>query len=706
MDAPLRPQEGAVSAGPDSLQQPAPSSQPTVPGSPSGVVPASAPAVPAVSPPPASDASAPAVPAALERHRVHHSYIWLGGIKSAVTVLIALLVSFGSSIISVVAGQGASEMADLAAAVGMGAVVAAVVGGACLLGAIVVGIATLCQWWAYRHLYFTLDGEEFTLYSGIFNKKQAHVPYARIQSLDQKATLLQRVFGVCDVSIDTAGGASNKAVVVPCVTKSQAEWLRRELFARKSAAEQESGRASSPAPAAPVVGGQPAASAVPGNILDAPASLWDDARGAFAGARVDTGRVSYEYGLTNGELLLTGFSNNTGFVLVLLGVIGALASMVSSLFDVFQPDDALVKGAGRLLENALSNGGVAAVGVVTFLGACLVLWLLSAIGTCVSYGGFKARRRDSRIEVEYGLLQHQLQGVDIDRVQSVVIRQSFVRRLLGFCEVSLGKIDSLGDQADASQKNKGLADHGVIIHPFVRTSRVPDILAGMVPEFADVPTDLCPVAPVALRRALIRRCLLQGGGLWCLLAGVALFIATSVWQPALAASPDVESALVLAVLTFSTNVLLVAGVVLLVVDAVGAVLWARESSFGYNRSFFQVSNGGLSRETVTVPRKKIQFGFTKTNPFQRRARTATINAATAAGLGTKLVLIDAAEQDAEAWLRWLEPRVPNDAAKPAPLVQEPAPIASPAPAAAPASFGPAAPASHSDSTRPHQEDRL
>ncbi len=680
MDAPLRPQEGAASAGPDSLQQPAPCPQAAASSPPSGVLPASA-------------------SAALERHQVHHSYIWLGGIKSAVTVLIALLVSFGSSIVSIVASEGASGAADLAAVMGMGAVVAAIVGGACLLGAVVVGIAMLCHWWSYRHLYFTLDGEEFTLYSGIFNKKQAHVPYVRIQSLDQKATLLQRVFGVCDVSIDTAGGASNKAVVVPCVTKSQAEWLRRELFARKSAAEQAGGVASPPAPAAPVVPGQPAAAA-PGNILDAPASLWDDARGAFAGERVDTGRVSYEYGLTNGELLLTGFSNNTGFVLVVLGVIGALASMASSLFDVFQPDDALVKGAGRLLEDALSNGGVAAVGVVTFLGACLVLWLLSAIGTCVSYGGFKARRRDSRIEVEYGLLQHQLQGVDIDRVQSVVIRQSFVRRLLGFCEVSLGKIDSLGDQTDASQKNKGLADHGVIIHPFVRTSRVPEILAGMVPEFADVPTELCPVAPVALRRALIRRCLLQGGGLWCLLAGAALLVATGVWQPALAASPDAESALVLAALTFSTNVLLVAGVVLLVVDAVGAVLWARESSFGYNRSFFQVSNGGLSRETVTVPRKKIQFGFTKTNPFQRRAHTATVNAATAAGLGTKLVLVDAAEQDAEAWLRWLEPRVPNDAAKPAPFAQEPVPA--PAASSAPA----AVPAPRFDTVRPHQEDRL
>ena len=56
-------------------------------------------------------------------------------------------------------------------------------------------------------------------------------------------------------------------------------------------------------------------------------------------------------------------------------------------------------------------------------------------------------------------------------------------------------------------------------------------------------------------------------------------------------------------------------VVLLVLDAVGAVLWFRGSGFAYNERFMQVSNGGFARETISFPRKKIQFGYTKTNPF-------------------------------------------------------------------------------------------
>ena len=78
--------------------------------------------------------------------------------------------------------------------------------------------------------------------------------------------------------------------------------------------------------------------------------------------------------------------------------------------------------------------------------------------------------------------------------------------------------------------------------------------------------------------------------------------------------------------------------------------------FAYNHRFMQVSNGGLSRETVSFPRQKIQFGCTKSNPLQRRAGTDTLLATTAAGSGgTTTTLIDASHADAMAWLDWLKP---------------------------------------------------
>lgn len=590
-------------------------------------------------------------PRELQKHHVHHSYIWLGSLRTAFMLLVVVAFSSFSAIIGAISDGEVITRGDIPTLV-------------LIIGAVIVGIVVLValiavyQVISYKHLYYELGPEEFNLYSGILNKKRVHVPYQRIQSVDQRATLIQRIFGVCSVSIDTAGGASNKAVMVPYVQKTQAEELRRELFARKQyVVAVQNGAASEAEAAAAAVA--VAAGAVPqgvheaanANVLDAPAEIWQDVRGVFGGAAVDTGRVTYEYGMSNKELIFTGLSNNTAFFVVVIGIVGAVAQfmgeMAPLLSGTMEPLVGNVVGASV----QLFGGNLIAVGVAAFVGASLVLWLLSAIGACISYGGFRACRRDNRIEVEHGLLQHRFQGVDVDRVQSVVVKQSFIRRLLGYCELSLGKIDAAAEGSDDQQKS--LNQQGLVIHPFVKMTRVPEILAGIIPEFADVPTDNIPVAPVGLRRAIIRRCLIQGTGFW-----LAVLVAVGQIAVNVLANPAVpDEAMTLFFVNNGALFGYALAVVLLILDAVGAVLWFRGSGFAYNERFMQVSNGGFARETISFPRKKIQFGYTKTNPFQRNAGTATVSARTAAGIGgTTIRLIDAREDDARAWLAWLKPR--------------------------------------------------
>ena len=538
--------------------------------------------------------------------------------------------------------------------------------GAIVLGLVlIIGLVALFQWLSYKHLYYIIGPEEFNLYSGIFNKKRVHVPYQRIQSVDQRASLLQRVFGVCTVSIDTAGGSNNKAVQVPYVQKSQAEQLRTELFARKQyATAVQEGMAPQEAAVAvaaasgvvlPQAGaaGQAAvagsAGQAPHNVLDAPAEIWTDVRGVFGGSAVDTGKVTYEYGLTNKELLFTGLSNNTAFVLVILGILGGAAQFASQMAPVLTGMVDPLVGQFMLLSGQLFGGNLVAAGVALVLVIAAVMWLLSIVGSAISFGGFRACRRDNRIEVERGLLQHQFQGVSVDRVQSVIVKQSFIRRLLGYCELSLGKIDAAAESSAEQQKS---LSQGLVVHPFVKMSRVPEILAGLVPEFAGVPVESTPVAPVALRRALIRRGIIQGTGLW-----LAVIIAIGQLCSNAFIVPDGDGVIALFYINTGAFIGYALCLVLFVLDLVGAVLWFRGSGFAYNEHFMQVSNGGFARETVSFPRKKIQFGYTKTNPFQRRARTATVSARTAAGVGgTTIRLIDVCEEDARSWLDWLKPR--------------------------------------------------
>ena len=683
---------------------PAPSA--SAPGVPAPAAPVAAASVAAAQQPAPSSAPpvqqpAPAAPAEPEHHQVHHSYIWLGSLRVFGIVVAAVVISQIASIASVIGSLSEGVGDDL-----LGALIAV---GVTVAGLVVLAVAIVVyQLVSYKHLYFTLGSREFTLYQGVLNKKRTHVPYQRVQSVDQNASLLQRIFGVCTVSIDTAGGSSNKAVQVPYITRQEAEWLRRELFGRKrllaqgvedtsatmaqltaSFAAASAGTAAAgaaPAPGVPVYAGasapaapQAAAASTPGasaafsapaapataspvpagNILDVGDDLWREFGGVFAGADLDTGTVSYEYGLTNKELVLAGLSNNTAFVLVILGIIGVFTQVGDVVFGLFPgTEDQVIGGIAAQAAHPF-DGGFIIWFILAFVVAAAVLWVLSGISSCINYGGFAARRRESRIEVEHGLLKHTFQGIDIDRVQSVIIKQGFVRRCIGYCEISLGKIDAASSDGDEQQAQS--LKQGVVIHPFVKLDRVPEILAGIIPEYSDVPREVRPLPPCALRRGLIRRCLWQGDGFWLAVFVALVQIGFNLMGPfSIMHVFDIslgQADQVLGIVNTGALVLYAVAVALLVLNVVGTVLWYRESSFAFNLRFMQITSGGFSRETTSFPRQKIQYAFTSTNPFQRAAHVTTISARTAAGVGGHTVkLRDVREEDADAWLAWVKPR--------------------------------------------------
>lgn len=598
----------------------------------------------------------------LPAYHVHHSYIWLGTIRAVLAVLFVVLITSFSSVMAVVDEIGYA---------GIG-IVGVMLGGSGALFLIFVGLVVLVHVLAYKRLYFTLGANEFSLYSGIITKKRVHVPYDRVQSVDARASLIQRIFGVRNVFIDTAGGASNKAVLVPYVTQAQATWLTAELYARKrqvlqpqaavAPASQQAAvsQAAQPAAAPMSQAGQPAAQQ-PANVLDYGKQAWDEVGGVFAGMPMQDMTPSFEYGLTNKQLFLSGLSNNSSFVLLVVGFLAAVGQFID-FADLAFPDQA--DQAGQAFNDLVAHSAdplvgmsitLSIVGIVVLLA---IVWLLSGVGQCISYGGFRARRVGDRVEVERGLLQHTRQSISIQRVQAVVVKQSVIRRLIGYCEVSLDKIDAqMGDES--SQKNN-LNTSGVVVHPFCKLADVPAILQGLVPEYAGIPHDRTPVAPVALRRALIRRCIIQGGGFWLAVVVALLQVVMNVLlapEMGLTSNAASEDAVFLGWANAICAGLYLVAVVIFALEIVSAVKWARESGFAVNRQFMKVVNGGLSREERSFLRTKIQYGFTRTNPFQRMARVATINARTAAGIGgTTVTLWDVTEDDACEWLNWVKPR--------------------------------------------------
>ncbi len=649
-----------------------------------------------------------------QRHKLHHSYIWLSAVRSLPYVLIALVVSIGPAAGSLIEDLGNIDANNMGLPIIFGATVLFLL----ILEGIIIGAAAI----GYRYRWYEFGVSEFSSYWGIFNKNRSHIPYQRIQSVNEKMSLLQRIVGVCTVTVETAGGENNKALVIPYVEKSAAERIRREVFMRKSlmasgltpqeadermqalvAQERMQAEGSFATANAPVgLNGFSGAVGIPGapippwelqaqqqavlqqtqqmpqgvpqqiqqgafpqsqqgaspttNVLDMPADVMDDMRGIFAHAEVDTGKVTCEFGLSNKELLLSALSSKTSFAFVLLGVISALATLLGGLVDarIISSSEAVYSAAWQAMSSSFGM-----LFLLFILGILLVLWLISVGSSCLTYAGFRSRRRGNRIEVERGLITHVFSGMDVERIQSIHIHQSFFQRLLKCCSVAYGRVGAMEENGNSDGANSSEADK-LVVHPFLPLSRVQEVIEGLTPEYRSLPQPTRHVDKKALRRALTRRVVWQGLGFWLLVVLVCTWVVLGIFVSSELSQEVFSGMTLLQVMLLITGIVGALIVEIAVFEAINAVLWYRLAAMGWDRFGFTIVNGGFSTDSVTIPRTKIQAALIRTNPLQRHAKVASVIVNTAAGVGsTRHRLIDVSRGDAEEWLTWACPRGGN-----------------------------------------------
>ena len=562
------------------------------------------------------------------RHSLHHCYIWLGALRAAP---ITFICGFSSL-------PGLTKLAEALGFVSIDAFFVAVLlllAVTVLICGVVMGVRAL----TYRYAWYEFDETEFSFYSGILNKHRTHVPYSKIQSVNERASLLQRFAGVCTVNVDTAGGANNKALVVSYVERSAAEYLRRELFRRKHI-EGEGDR---------VVAAAPGSLAGQGNVLDVAAAVMDDMRGVFAKDAVDTGVVVCEYRLGNKELLLSALCGRASFGLALATVMAALVVTATLAILAVLVDSATFFAATGVPKSDL----MLACGMTGFfLLLCLTMtWVAYLVGVCLSYAGFQARRRGSRIEVERGLITHVFNGIDVDRIQSVHIHQTFFQRLMRCCSVSYGRVGVASGEESSGSSSQPETDK-LVVHPFLPIDEAWGVVQNLTPEYAHAPEASTPMPKVALRRAITRRAVLKGVGFWLAVCLLLLCVAAFA-ADATAARGNAQFG-GLAAATLMPGLLLC--IAIAAIEVVGAFLWHRRSAFGFDSSGTIVVNGGYSTDTVIVPRRKMQYACLCANPLQRHAGVATVLVRTAAGVrGCDERLIDVPIAEASDWLDWAQP---------------------------------------------------
>lgn len=328
-----------------------------------------------------------------------------------------------------------------------------------ILGAIVVTtlVGRVLDW---RQRRYAFDGSELRVHSGIVGRSLRTLDVARIQQIEIRRGLIQRLLGLAVVRVETAGSASEPEVELRVVSEANAIALRTAVRAAKA-------RIQPSSDALPQIAGE----ASPGSgaaesretILTVPAS--HIVLASITGARL---------------LVLPAF---VAAGLQLLGeVVARLESWVI----------ARLTEMGELTEPMLSSGPDWYWVLPLVLVMSGMLLGTAAVFGLIRDGGFTVERVDGDLHVSRGLLSTRESLIPLSRVQLVSIRANWIRRLLGFATI---EIRSAGGSVGSG---------GSVSIPLVPVARIDGLLGEILTGMDGIPA-LSAHPPAARRRRVVRR---------------------------------------------------------------------------------------------------------------------------------------------------------------------------------------------------------
>ena len=235
----------------------------------------------------------------------------------------------------------------------------------------------------YQYLYwknynFYFEGGDLKIESGVITKNKLDIPVRRIQDIDVKRGIFQRIFSIAQVNIKTAGGDVSKASL-KYLEEDQAEEVRQELRDLKNRREKDSEKDQSTEEASE------------------PEKFYQ------------IGDSLVTYSLLTGaprSILLGAF-----FVIVAIGVSGFFATSA--------------------VEMALYSTGL----IITAVILSVLLYIAGALSKYIQYYDFHVDRRRDVFEYERGMINKEGGSLPQEKIQKLEVTENFLMRYMGYASL-------------------------------------------------------------------------------------------------------------------------------------------------------------------------------------------------------------------------------------------------------------------------------
>lgn len=401
-------------------------------------------------------------------------------------------------------------------------------------GVVFLLAAGLLNWW--RFLY-KLEEDTLHIKSGIFVRKDLYLTRDRIQVIDISSGVLQRFFGLVRLDIQTAGSSSRQAAI-EAIPLAKAEEINRNL--RKSASS--------------------------------PEQLLSDGESPLkAESPLHQIKIPFK------ELLIAASTS---------GSFGIALSILGTLFSQAEP---FISESGffDLIFGLLPEQSDTMMFVSIILLFILFAWLLSFVGTLLTYGNFTLELREKEVVILRGIFEKKRVTIPFNRIQAVHVTEGMIRQPLGYASVHLESA-GYGDE-------KGTGS--IVLFPLISKTSLQSFFELVLPHCNTEATGVKPPA-----RALSRY----------------LFRAT---MPALILS--------IAFYQFLQFNLLIWILPLL------ALVWGwlkfRDAGVGFQENLYIIRSRRFSRSTAYIRKNRVQDTSLTESPFQRRKGLATFEVHVASG---------------------------------------------------------------------------
>jgi len=327
--------------------------------------------------------------------------------------------------------------------------------------------AFLLALFRYLTFRFRLAERDMIVRKGLIFRSERIIPYARIQNLDYKRNLFHRMFGVCDMLVQTASGKEPEATLSVLRLKD-AEAVRDQVARRKAALTDQAVTFDAP----PVEEAD--------RVTDESA-ITESATQEAAERRLAHAGIK--------ELALFGLITNRGWLAV-----AALIGLAFQ-FDLWPDPDLFEAWADRAfgVSNFDARGKIIA-SVVGLFAVVVIVRFLSVIWAILTLYDFSLLQYGDELRTRFGLLTQHALTLPKHRIQLIDMQSSPTSRL--FKRVTL-RARTAGALNDA---NQGTSRDWLM--PIYRRATAVDLLREVQPEIEQEPTDWLPISPRGARRMM------------------------------------------------------------------------------------------------------------------------------------------------------------------------------------------------------------